>query len=154
MTKILKRSLKRSAIAKLRSRSGSPIIFQMAIGIGIAIAIFGKDRDRDRDLNVGDWAHALVITSLIQWDMVFSTWELKFPISWIYHVNCFVWHFSEIFVKKLSEFLTFCDSNNNPEKIFSKFHVFFILMAYMKRKKKYVRLKRLIDLLWRKNVLF
>ena len=48
---------------KLRSRSGSPIIFQTAIGIGIAIgiaiAIFDEDRDRDRDLNLGDRANAL-----------------------------------------------------------------------------------------------
>ena len=48
------RSFNRSAIAKLRSGSGSPIIFQMAIWIGIAILIFKEDRDRDRDR-----AHAL-----------------------------------------------------------------------------------------------
>ena len=37
--------LKRSAIVKLRSRSGSPITFKMGIGIEIAISIFDKDRD-------------------------------------------------------------------------------------------------------------
>ena len=54
-----KRSLKRSAIVK--PRSGSAIIFQIAIGIGIAISIFYEDRDRDPDLNFGDRAHALKI---------------------------------------------------------------------------------------------
>ena len=53
----VKRSLKRSAIVKPRSRSRSPIFFQMAI----AIPIFDKDRDRDRDLNCCDRANALVI---------------------------------------------------------------------------------------------
>ena len=48
---------------KLRSRSGSPIIFQMEIGIGIAILIFDEDRDcdHDHDLNFGDRAHALAL---------------------------------------------------------------------------------------------
>ena len=58
----MKRALKRSAIVKLRSKLGLPIIFQMAIGIGIAISIFDEDRDRDRGLNFGDWAHAFIIT--------------------------------------------------------------------------------------------
>ena len=48
---------------KLRSRSGSPIISQMAIGIGIAIANFNEDRDRD--LNSGDRAHALLNEKLV-----------------------------------------------------------------------------------------
>ena len=61
----IKRSLKRSAIVKLRSRSGSPIISQMAIGIGIVIANFNEDRDRDRDLNSGDRAHALLNEKLV-----------------------------------------------------------------------------------------
>ena len=34
--------------------SGSPILFQMAIGI----LIFEDDRDRDRDVNFDDRAHA------------------------------------------------------------------------------------------------
>ena len=36
---------------KLRSRSGSPIVFQ--------ISIFDEDQDCDRDLNFGDRVHAL-----------------------------------------------------------------------------------------------
>ena len=42
---------------KVRSRLGSPIIFETTIGI--AISILEEDRDRDRDLNFGDRAHAL-----------------------------------------------------------------------------------------------
>ena len=57
-------SLKRSAIVKLRSRSGSAIVFQMAIGIAIAIAISNEDRDRDRDLNFDDRAHALIMHTM------------------------------------------------------------------------------------------
>ena len=46
---------------KVRSRSGSPIIFEMTIGIAIAISIFDEDRDRDCDLNFGDRVHALSV---------------------------------------------------------------------------------------------
>ena len=55
---------------KLRSRSGSPIIFQMAIGIGIgigigiAISIFDKDRDCDRYRDIGDRCHVLFLCSI------------------------------------------------------------------------------------------
>ena len=57
MTKILKRLLKRSAIAKLRSRSGSPIIFQMAIGIGLMLCL---------DHSVNWYLRRQVLTSSLQ----------------------------------------------------------------------------------------